>query len=56
MALLMFPPPADTVVDVRSALTTQVVYPEGSPIVLRAKADISSGPVLGDVLSRVIQL
>ena len=32
MALLMFPPPADTVVDVRSALTTQVAYPEGSPL------------------------
>ena len=58
MALLMFPLPAGTLHAVRSALTAQVAYLEGSPSVtlVRAKADISSGPVLGGVLSGVIQL
>jgi anti-anti-sigma factor len=58
MTLTVLRPSARTARSFRLALTTPVVHAEGkrTVVVLRGEADVSTRPVLCDVLSRVIAL
>jgi anti-sigma B factor antagonist len=56
MAVTVFPPSADIIGDVRSALTVPVVQAEGTRTVvaLPGETDVTARPALCDVFSRVI--